>query len=480
MVKRPRDRTTVLPLPDDSEIEEVEAVVTSPRVSPHPAALWAQRDWKERYSLEFFANYTALELAGSFHSVFWRRILLNLSHHEPLIIPMVTALGAMHEGSLRSAAGDPDSDRHAFAAKQCNIAVNQLIKRNKPGGTKPVDPRVVLSIAICIGSYEGIRCDLTNAVTHDYQCRKLLRYCQNLAVQEERQGRTSSSRIPLSSLEAAVDRLQLLTHPVPVGELIEMDRCGEVPEVLHFTDLAGAYRMLRVIFKPFQIFLQNVHDTPARRKPEAEFEKKRIDYADALDRWHAAFKDFLSVEERSLSEEQTKRAKILEVNCIYAQILATVDIIDGVPRYKKFTEEFRRIVDLCQDMLQLDDSPSAIATTNDTRSKNFPGYLFQVFGLWVHEPLYFTAASCFDIELAERAGTTVLTYWGVANRSGANADIAFVREWNERIIKVRLDYGLAAMAYGAGCQTPEQVESNPTFQASVTRDGQAPDTRRFM
>lgn len=393
---------------------------------------------------------------------------------------MVTALGAMHEGSIRESTGLIDEQRQAFAAKQCNNAVTQLIKRNSPGRQNVVDPRVVLSIAICIGSYEGIRQDLVNAVTHDYQCRKLLRHCQNLAIQEERAGRRIESRIPLSALEAAVDRLQLLAQSVAVGELVDMDECGEVPEVLHFTNLAEAYRMLRVIFKPFQIFLQNVHDVPAKRKADGDFDWKREEYANAIERWSAAFKDYLSIEDRTMTEEQLKRAKILEVNCIYAKILATVEIKDGIPLYKKYTEDFRRIVDLCQDMLHHEDSPSALAVSKGDRSGTLPSYLFQVFGLWVHEPLYFTAASCRDIELAERAGTTVLTYWRVANASGSHAPLPFVRKWLDRIVKVRLDYGLAAVAYGAGTQTPDEVERNPIFQISVLRDGCAPDTRRFM
>lgn len=119
------------------------ALIASPSACPSFETLGGE---KERYSFHFFRQTTTSQLSGFCSDDFWDKLILQASHHEPVIRHAVIALGAMHERFLTRngliTASDPYLYLNEFALQQYSLAIKRLLE--------PLHLQEKLAVDVCL------------------------------------------------------------------------------------------------------------------------------------------------------------------------------------------------------------------------------------------------------------------------------------------------------------------------------------------
>lgn len=105
-------------------------------ITPPLSALLFQTQ-KERRCFDFFQRRTIPQLAGSFKSQFWDRLLLQAIHHEPAVQHASVALGALHEHF--ELCSNLAEDGHGFAVQHYLKAIRLVTIPTREGGRQAAD-----------------------------------------------------------------------------------------------------------------------------------------------------------------------------------------------------------------------------------------------------------------------------------------------------------------------------------------------------
>ena len=147
--------------------------------------------WRERHGIHTFIHFACgLKRAGHFKSDFWQnRVLLACLNHKALY-SVGSAIGALHEYSLRHPNHDSLHEQSglAYALQQCNRSIGLLTS----AGKRQLGAEVALIACILFIYFEAMQGNTMQAITHCLQGRKLL---QNLET-EAAAGRTSGLITP--------------------------------------------------------------------------------------------------------------------------------------------------------------------------------------------------------------------------------------------------------------------------------------------
>ncbi|KAL2857744.1 hypothetical protein BJY01DRAFT_202002 [Aspergillus pseudoustus] len=114
--------------------------------------------------LDFFHQNLAAKLDGQFHSEFWRKLVLQLSHSEPSIRYAVSAISVIYqdvEASFRHPAGYVDANPEA--QQQWNTAVRSLSARIQ---THPDSNLVPLVCCLLFTGIEFLRGHVESSLLH--------------------------------------------------------------------------------------------------------------------------------------------------------------------------------------------------------------------------------------------------------------------------------------------------------------------------
>jgi hypothetical protein len=96
----------------------------SPIIKPHSPEYQLTESDQERRSFQFFCTETVRILSGVFNPIFWTRLVLQATHHEPAIRHGAIALGALHR-NLEISSRD---ELNTFAMQQYGKAIRCLVK----------------------------------------------------------------------------------------------------------------------------------------------------------------------------------------------------------------------------------------------------------------------------------------------------------------------------------------------------------------
>ncbi|KAF2796055.1 hypothetical protein K505DRAFT_416060 [Melanomma pulvis-pyrius CBS 109.77] len=161
---------------------------------------------EEHESFHFFENQAILELPGFFTSSFWQREVLQAAKCQPAIRYAVMALGAMHRRYITGTtmAGDSSDKQLAFALRQSNRAIKEILAHGSTVGTSKIskaDRVTIMTTCVLFNCMACLQGHLKEALQHLRGGIKLLR-----EVDDEAKG------------EIETDREQAV-HPVTLNSL---------------------------------------------------------------------------------------------------------------------------------------------------------------------------------------------------------------------------------------------------------------------
>ncbi|KAJ9620983.1 hypothetical protein H2203_007570 [Taxawa tesnikishii (nom. ined.)] len=214
-------------------------------------AAWTGRNWRERYSLHFYADFITSSNGRADYSDFWRQGLLQTSFQEPAILHGLVAIGALYEKNLRAKSGGYEVAKYnksitEFAMAQFDRAI-QCIRMSSYNNPNQQDPRITLAVCLLSAHFLNLQGLVEEAIEHGRMTLGLLQACKRGASR-------SSCALPLDCLEPAVRRVYTLamsgtkatraaiiraastnTESAPHGEVLEVSisSLGDAEENLH-------------------------------------------------------------------------------------------------------------------------------------------------------------------------------------------------------------------------------------------------------
>lgn len=366
-----------------------------------------RRGWRERQSLNFFATFSAPQLAGFFESGFWSRCI-QYSYTEPVILHAVSAIGSLHESILQGAFLDERRKAQAveFALTQCNRSIGYLTGStpaqspsngsNKSGGL-PVS-KLALIACVLFTCFEALQGHCDSAVKHALQGKALM----EAHYKESTPDGPKSMEEDIELVRTLVERLEVqATALVGKDARPVTDKTSSVPPlpvIDRIHNLDHAHATLHTAMNSNMRYTQRVHpDAPADHHAITHA-KKALRYGPWYAQWEAAFSVYLAQNQATLTNADRKRAMVLKANQIVGTMLATADLRAGPAAYDRFEDEFRAIVSLSREVLADFSCPPL-----PTLTPGSGGSPYFSCSLWVTDPLWMAISRCRDSTIRQEA-----------------------------------------------------------------------------
>jgi len=345
--------------------------------------------------LEFFYVQTAPALSSYFDADFWTRLVLQMSHAEPVIKHAVVAVGALHrqrESVAKLAIKTVrDSAHHndPFALTQYNRAIGHLSKRMQDNSA---DVEVALLASILFVCVEFLRGDTAPAVSH-FQggmsiAMSTLPACKHLTASERFQG-IRHSLLPffhrLELLATVLGNAAPWEYPVALTDTVpsEPQSLGEARDSLvHVMNLS-----LRLI--------EQVKTRRDARTVTTDDLNMQAALLRQLEAWQAAFDAFLLT--TTVGDKDKNAAKVLQIHQIVTVIWLSTSTYTEESAQDAFIPEFENAVELAE----------AIRDNTGTKKRRETHTSSFLFDMETVSPIYYVATNCRH-PLIRRRATAVL------------------------------------------------------------------------
>ncbi|KAM0718150.1 hypothetical protein Q7P37_006482 [Cladosporium fusiforme] len=366
-----------------------------------------RRNWRERQSLNFFATFSAPQMAGFFEHGFWSRCI-QYSYTEPVILHAVSAIGSLHESILQGAFLDERRKAQAveFALTQCNRSIGYLtapsqvqlaMTSSRKSGGLPVS-KLALIACVLFTCFEALQGHSDSAIRHALQGKALM----EAHYKESTPDGPKSKEEDIELIRTLVERLEVQATAVvgkdarPVTD--ETSSVPPLPKIDRIYNLEHAHSTLHAAMNSNMRYTQRVHpDAPADHHAITHA-KKALRYGPWYAQWEEAFSVFLAQNQNTLTNIDRKRAMVLKANQIVGTMLATADQRAGATAYHCFEDEFRAIVSLSREVLADFSCPPL-----PTLTPGSAGSPYFSCSLWVTDPLWMAISRCRDPTIRQEA-----------------------------------------------------------------------------
>lgn len=353
-----------------------------------PDTKW-QRSWRERHSLNFFVQFSAPQMSGFFDSIFWQRMIIQMSFREPAILHAITAMGALHEANMQRAFTDENRQAQSteFALRQCNKAIACLTTANLQASTP--DAKLALTTCILFTCFEAMQGRVDSAVNHALQGRRLLQMVgrANVSTMDPHEADDVEQMRPM------IERLEVqATALLEQGKRMRVtlsDRIAPLPPIDLIHSINHAETTLHTAMNSVMRCMQAFRPTAFSDHSTVTLAHQRLGYSSWFSHWEQAFSSFLIAKRQTMSHVDLKRAMVLKANHLVVAIVAAVDTSAGPTAYNTFQSEFQAIVDLAHEVLASYPCPPL-----PTLCGGSAGTPYLSFSLWVTDPLWMVVSRC--------------------------------------------------------------------------------------
>ena len=348
---------------------------------------------REKESLHFFVVISAPELSGFLDTKFWQQLLPQATHRDEGIKHAVAAIGASHEYALRRQASRHNSETDGlvpFALRQCNKAINNLLRPNKK--MSQGDLLRALTASVLFASFESLSGNREGAVPHVVHSRRLV----------EQHNKSFKNSTKPSDFPVDLDTIEPLVahYECQVGNFVyEDDPYGmlnmfDLTAPLYFDRLADARMSLTQAVANYSIIAWSLHKSHRPDDLDA-VAKQQLKYTAWFEKWDAAFTLLLARDRTFYDRETLNGCRLLKAHHLAASALIAVDYHNGESGWAAFTQQYKAVVELISTIV--DSLPKRGIATQVPQL----AYLSSTMGMT--EPLYCAATRCTEPTIAEEA-----------------------------------------------------------------------------
>jgi len=340
----------------------------------------------ERRSWHHFRCHTAPILAGYFDFDFWNRILLQMSHSEPILRHAMIAVSVVHEwaakvGNLPIDAMEWQKERdHRFALEHYNSAISLLVSRSKPTGP-PLD--ITLMVCILFVCIEFLQHNKENAISHVKNGLSILKSLESKElgffmppIASAPGSRGIDKRIIQMFLRLATQCKFLgLEHKFPTLRIQSAER-SPVLGPPTFTSLMAAREAMDHLMEESLRFLLYVEPFRDCALPDVGLTVAQSNLLKELDWWLFGFESFVQTSEQTMASHDLEATKMLRIHHRISKIwLSTCLSLETA--HDAYLSDFRAVVALAEPMVK---------TSMDYKTFSFE--------MGADPPIYFVALKC--------------------------------------------------------------------------------------
>ncbi|MCJ1258427.1 hypothetical protein MMC24_006260 [Lignoscripta atroalba] len=365
----------------------------------------------ERQCFHFFRNETVVEISGWFESNFWNRLVLQVSHAQPAVRHLVTALGSLHQRLLVDETVVSENSyfdtRHQFALQQCNKAIGYLSVGFSAGSPQSVE--VTLIACVLFVCYECLLGNHDAALTHFQNGLNILRNCRASNHQEP------PKKVPVATLNHSnveADLVQLFSrldfqttmfrdirlHPADTPQQHkDMGPRSIIPK--SFSNLNQARDSFdnllhQCVSIRLWLRLRHLPELESKSCSHESFPGHEQTNRDKLQvaQWLTAFNAFLAESSTKMNCRDLQGAILLKIYHKVSSIILSASGLILETAFDKYTSDFEYVNSLAASLVEASNA------TGPSRSKiNF------TLDMGVVSPLQFVASRCRDPAIRRRS-----------------------------------------------------------------------------
>ena len=368
----------------------------------------------ERRSFDFFRSHTGHELAGAMGLLSWHRLILQVSHSNPVVRHAAVALGSIGERlrihNILTLENQDANSCHMYARQQYHKAIELLRQHLSSHEEKSI--LVALVSCFLFMCFEFLQGNDAGAMLHLQSGLKIVRGIYDGTTPLEIHEASSSLGLPkddILQVFAIMDtvgtmwlgRKDYSLPEIPIVPLV--DQCYLCPtsaksfSSLHEAAISIICQINRIFYLQRSFPPTKKWDLTAKSVLDAFAERDRI--RTQLEQWPNAVELLLVRLRENLGLEDLHLVGVLSTNCKFASILlrTTLETDEGA-LYTELEPEFTQIVALANSLLWSQGDcgkgepyslPSDLPQHGPTGSA---GVFAFVVGLIA--PLYYTAIKC--------------------------------------------------------------------------------------
>ena len=178
-----------------------------------------------------------------------------------------------------------------------------------------------------------------------------------------------------------------------------------MPNVSRIYSLSQAHATLLHCRNRLTSFAQGYANCEATKSDHARVSDEQQQYQRWLERWEAAFTDYLSAAMTSMASEDLTQSRVLKANHLACTVVAS-DVKADESSFDRFDSEFQAIVELAGAVLQFRQRPNSPQSATSSESSATSQ------GLDVRDPLHVVTARCNRNTIHHRATELLLRCHG--------------------------------------------------------------------
>ncbi|KAI9808183.1 MAG: hypothetical protein M1825_004640 [Sarcosagium campestre] len=369
----------------------------------------------ERRSFHFFRTRTAPQMAGFFNSDFWNRLLLQASHHEPVIRYAVIALGSLHERFEREDmsiySSNYDNVDGGFALDNYVKAIGHLINP-LPNGKAQRTADVALIACVLFTSFETMRGHYGSALSHVDSGIKIITELNERDRLQDLSNRflvpSQTPYVPLEILEMIFTRLDTQALQL-VGfrdkTISQSFQCrkstfaSRIPEA--FSSIEEARNSLDYHWNQgLHMFRLHEPNGLFSASDKEILEIVRLTSKDTLDKWSRALEGYVHRAGPELQNPKAQRAiQLLKMHERTLQVDLSIDVASKAANethYDLFTPELDEVLSLAEAVIEKSIEPvDRYSSTRQTASFTLDAGIIS--------PLFVIAGTCRDPRIRRKA-----------------------------------------------------------------------------
>lgn len=354
-------------------------------------------DDEERRGYHFFRLKSVGVILGQQDADFWKSLFLQASHSQPAIKHALIAIASVHE-SIELSGTDIGYNhavarrRRAFSLMHYNKAIQLLIRDTQASSDRLATALILCILFIVFEEYQSgyTACDLhlRNGLAIFHQWRtstalstgpgKKLKYWDGLIKNHIAPVLNRLVMIASTFTDSRIHARDYITHPARPATLLVP------PQFVSYTQARGVLDELMM----WTFCLAENLEPSSVPRIRAMLEK-------TLEDWLRAFTHLLETTETKLNPRDLQARRFMQMYYHVSFIIVDAYLSEEELVFDKYTQRFREIVDMIQEILLMD------AGMDEQHKLSFS------FDFGVTPPLYFTACHCRD-PLIRRAALALM------------------------------------------------------------------------
>lgn len=378
--------------------------VSSLSRSPSPAANLGSEALR---ALDFFHNFTAIELGRIFTNELWSKALACFVHQQPAIRHGVIALASFHENFVRSSREVFGGQRKLTALEHYGKSIVEIVQLNQNCGEDLVLTTLISSLLYC--AIESMQGHLVSAMKHIRAGLALLAEQESLLLeQERRRGGVAPGFVhTLRQLFVGLGT-QLLSMEDTFLEpsLQTYLRSSDAPSQSQFETVDDALVDLAYLTNDvtrFAAMLENFQHDPVFPTEAQLFTGEQLEQR--YERWTLAYHDLLARATAAPSMDIADRKSaflILRVNQKFCKIVLGVKYEKDQTCFDRFFDDFGIMIEAAEAFFQAEAESPRLRSSNSSLDSCFSNPVFSL-SLGVIPAVFFICGRCRDSSIRHRA-----------------------------------------------------------------------------